>query len=60
VRRVTDTEAANGGPAWSPDGRWIVFNSDRDGNSEIYIMRPDGSGQRRLTNHPASDVHATW
>jgi Tol biopolymer transport system component len=33
----------------------IVFESDRDGNSEIYSMNPDGSDQTNLTDDPASD-----
>ena len=49
-------------PVASDDSR-IVFASDRDGpdpvgdlgNSEIYIMNPDGSGQRRLTQHDGID-----
>jgi TolB protein len=37
-------------PVWSPDGEWIVFNSNRDGTtSELYVMRSDGSELRRLT-----------
>ena len=38
---------------WSPDGRWILFTSHRDhpdNYTDIYVMRPDGSGIRRLTN----------
>ena len=34
----------------------IVFHSDRDGNSEIYVMAPDGSSRTRLTNHDAIDL----
>jgi len=40
-----------------PDGRGggvIAFNSDRDGNNEIYMMNADGSGQRNITNNPAN------
>jgi TolB protein len=36
-------------PAWSPDGRMIAFHSLRDGYSEIYVMNPDGSGQRNVS-----------
>ena len=38
--------------AWSPDRNLIAFWSNRDGNSEIYLMNADGSNQTRLTNHP--------
>ncbi len=36
----------------------ILLSSERDGNSEIYIMNPDGTEIQRLTNHPAADLHA--
>lgn len=35
----------------------IVFQTDRDGNQEIYLMNTDGSGQVNLTGHSASDFH---
>ena len=38
-------------PSWSPDGNKITFYSNRDGNSEIYVMNADGTGQTRLTNN---------
>jgi len=38
----------------------IVFDSNRDGNHEIYRMAPDGSQTINLTNHPAYDVEPTW
>jgi Tol biopolymer transport system component len=41
-------------------GSKIAFSSDRDGNSEIYVMNADGSSQQNLTNHPASDSGAAW
>jgi Tol biopolymer transport system component len=34
----------------------IVFQSDRDGNYDLYVMNPDGTDVRNLTNHPASDT----
>ena len=47
-------------PAWSPDGTKLAFMSQRDGNPEIYVVNKDGSGLRRLTNHPENDVTPTW
>lgn len=47
-------------PAWSPDGSKLAFMSNRDGNPEIYVVNRDGSGVRRLTNHPGNDVTPTW
>jgi Tol biopolymer transport system component len=38
----------------------IAFVSDRDGNSDIYLMNSDGSGEVNLTNHPAGDFSPTW
>ena len=47
-------------PAWSPRGDRILFTSDRDGDWELYTMRPDGSDLKRLTRSPGNDAHATW
>lgn len=47
-------------PRYSPDGSRIVFQSGRDGQSEIYVMNADGTGQTRLTNNPASDTAPAW
>jgi len=40
----------NSEPRWSPEGDRIAFISDRDGQNHIYLMRPDGSQQARLTS----------
>ena len=47
-------------PAWSPDGRRIVFSSTRDGDPEVYVMNADGSEPRRLTTTPGRDAHPSW
>jgi Tol biopolymer transport system component len=42
--------AENGdGPSWSPDGRWIAFDRATELGSDLYLIRPDGTGLRRLT-----------
>lgn len=47
-------------PQWSPKGDVIMFTSDRDGDFELYTIRPDGTGLRRLTNTPGNDAHSIW
>jgi Tol biopolymer transport system component len=48
--------AEDDSPSFSQQGTEIVFASDRDGNSEIYLMGADGSDQSRLTHNPAPDT----
>jgi TolB protein len=50
--QLTDAIARNDYSVPSRDGKRIVFASDRDGNTELYVMNADGSGQRRLTYTP--------
>jgi Tol biopolymer transport system component len=53
--RYSDSE-----PAWSPDGARIAFVSDREDNSEIYVVNTDGSGQTNLTRNTAYDNNPVW
>jgi len=52
--------ASEGAPAFSPDGQSVAYDTDRDGNFEIYVMRADGTGHRRLTSHPGRDLAPAW
>jgi Tol biopolymer transport system component len=47
-------------PAISPDGRRMLFDSDRSGGGDIYVMDANGSDVRRLTTHPAMEMAAMW
>ena len=47
-RNLTNHGQADSWPAWSADGAYIAFSSNRDGNYEIYVMGSDGSNPRRL------------
>jgi Tol biopolymer transport system component len=61
--RLTDEDANDFDPSWSPDGDKIAFVSFRDGsnNMEIYVMDADGSDQARLTdNDDALDREPSW
>ena len=48
-RNLTQAPGNDGHPWYSRDGEWIVFESDRSGNWEIWRMRSDGSRQEQLT-----------
>lgn len=54
---ITNDTSNNNFPDWSFNNEWITFVSDRDGNEEIYLMKTNGSALKRLTNHPARDIH---
>lgn len=55
IRRLTGTAYAEE-PAWSPDGEKIAFVSTPFmGDEEIYVVNPDGTGRRRLTDIPGAD-----
>ena len=48
-RRLTTSPGIDTDPSFSPDGSKIVFESDRSGSQQLYVMNADGSNQRRLT-----------
>ena len=52
LHRLTDSPGYDAEGAYSPDGKQIVFCSDRDGNPNLYVMNADGSNVRQLTNAP--------
>ena len=62
VRNLTnDPSATDEWARWSPDGRQIVFDSNRDtGVFEIYVMNSDGINVRRLTDPPALGRYPSW
>lgn len=58
--RLTETDSNERTPKWSPDGRQLVFASDRDGNREIYVMDIARDRLDNLTQHPAPDWQPAW
>jgi TolB protein len=53
-RNLSRTRGNDWGPAWSPDGKLIAFNS----SYELHVIRPDGSGMRRVT--AAAGEYPAW
>jgi len=47
--RLTDTNAIDTSPSYSPDGNRVVFTSDRGGRAQIYVMGADGSNPQRIS-----------
>lgn len=60
LRQLTDDAYHNTGPDWSPDGRWVVFQSEREEGSDLFVVDTSGSHTRRLTDRPGPDSSADW
>jgi eukaryotic-like serine/threonine-protein kinase len=59
VTQLTDS-GADYAACWSPDGLWILFTSERDGDAEVYIIATDGSNLTNLTGQPSVDKDPAW
>ncbi|MBI1927400.1 PD40 domain-containing protein [Candidatus Poribacteria bacterium] len=57
---LTNHPAPDGDPSWSPDGRQLVFTSDRTGFKEIYVMDRTGGNLRQLTDGPTLEMNPSW
>ncbi|HKX29193.1 MAG TPA: biopolymer transporter Tol, partial [Blastocatellia bacterium] len=60
LKRVTVHKARDVYPRFSPDGKWIAFSSDRNGNLDVYIVPAEGGTARPLTFHSADDTVQGW
>jgi tricorn protease len=59
ARQLT-TGGHESSPYFSPDGKWIAFTGQYDGNEDVYVMSAEGGEPRRLTWHPANDGPVGW
>lgn len=62
IQRLTETEAYDASPTWSPDLAWIAYTTYVDDNLEIaiYSLNDPAQGQIVLTDDPASDHSPAW
>jgi len=59
ARQLT-TGGHEGLPIFSPDGNWIAFTGQYDGNVDAFVMAAEGGEPRRLTWHPGQDSPVGW
>ena len=60
VQRLTVHKARDVYPRFSPDGRWIAFSSDRNGNLDVYLIPAAGGAVKQLTHHSSDDTVLNW
>ncbi len=60
ARRLTSNEGAETSPHFSPDGEWIAFTGQYDGNTDVYLIPAKGGQPKRLTWHPGNDEVSGW
>lgn len=58
--RLTSDDGAETHPHFSPDGRWIAFSGQFEGNTDVYVMPATGGQPTRLTWHPGADLAMGW
>lgn len=59
-RRLTTHPGTEGNPYFSPDGKWIAFSAEYDGNNDVFVVPVEGGEPRRLTWHPQADIAKGW
>lgn len=58
--RITNNDIGEGSAVLSPDGKYIAFVSNKDGDDDIYLSDLNGDNVRQLTNNPKSDWYPKW
>ncbi|GAB4580825.1 MAG: hypothetical protein Fur0022_35680 [Anaerolineales bacterium] len=57
---ITNGVGINLDPVWSPSANWIAFESNRTGDYDIYLIKPDGSQLIQITQTSSRDNNPAW
>lgn len=60
VQRLTVNRARDVYGRFSPDGKWIAFSSERNGNLDVFVIPSEGGTARQLTSHSSDDTVLGW
>ena len=60
ARRLTAHPGQESSPRFSPDGKWIAFSAEYDGNTDVFLIPSEGGQPKRLTYHPSPDIVQGW
>ena len=60
MKRLTDSAGNDESPCWSPDGRYIIFTSNRTGHYQLYIMTANGENQVMITSLKGDQTSPCW
>lgn len=60
VKRITAFEGIEADPHFSPDGQYVAFTGQYDGNTDVFVVSSNGGEPLRLTWHPAGDFVRGW
>ena len=60
AQRLTSGPGVETDPIFSPDGQWIAFTGEYEGNVDVYVIAATGGEPRRLTYHPGNDRAIGW
>jgi tricorn protease len=60
AQRLTSGPGVETDPHFSPDGKWIAFTGEYEGNGDVYVIPATGGEPRRLTFHPGNDRAVGW
>ena len=60
ARKLSSPKGQELFPKFSPDGKFIAFSGNYDGNTDVYLMSATGGTPKRLTHHSAADLVVEW